>query len=237
VTLSDDERRYLVSVLRLQPGSTVEVFDGEGWTSEATLVLDDGWALLVSGRSRRTETGPRVHLGVALLKGKKLDIVIRMATELGVASISPFVCERSVARPDPARMEGRVTRWRSLAAEAARQSGQAVVPEIERCRTLDEILPTHPQAVRLVLQPSAGHVTLTEFLRGRSAPERLILVGPEGGFTPDEVERARRAGYEPVRLDLPVLRAETAAVAAATLMRCVGPVETACRLDNQRPVE
>lgn len=221
IGLQEAERRHLVDVLRLGPGAEVEIFDGAGSSCRATLVREArGWWLQIGERETRTPRGPAVHLAVAWLKKPKLDLVLRMVTEVGVASITVFGCARSVPRPDPARLEARARRWQTIVAQAARQSGQATVPAVHPPCALDHLLDTVRVPVRLVLHPAeGGDGSLQRALEGRGRDERLVLVGPEGGFDPGELERMQQAGFVPVALELPVLRAETAAVVAVALAR------------------
>jgi len=161
------------------------------------------------------ERGPRVWLGLALLKGRTLDEVVRMVTELGVIGLQPFTCERSIPRPDARRSAGRIERWRSIAAQAARQSCRARIPAVETIRSLKEILESPAPGDGFLLHERAEGAALPAMLASAPAGRRFLLVGPEGGFAPPEVELAERAGYRVAGLGMPVLRAQTAAVVAA----------------------
>lgn len=217
VILQESERRHLVSVLRLQPGDPVEVFDGEGHVCQADLSrAGKSWLLNLGPRKSRPDNLPDVRLGVALLKGKKLDSVVRMATEVGVASIQLFTCARSVPRADAHRMRERLRRFETIASESARQSCRSSVPVFLSMRGLEEILCGDLPPFCAILHESAGGRTLSDLL-AHAEPGRLLLVGPEGGFTSAEIEQAGRTGFHVAGLGLPVLRAETAAVVAAAL--------------------
>ena len=217
LVLQDSERRHLVSVLRLRPGDRVEVFDGQGHVCQAELLHEDqAWELSLGPRESRPDNLPAVHLGIALLKGKKIDSVVRMATEVGVASIRLFSCARSVPKTDPRRMKERIRRFETIASESARQSCRSSVPVVHPLRTLEEILSGDLPPFCAVLHESADGRPLSDLLID-AEPERLLLVGPEGGFAPEEIQRAGQAGFRIAQLGLPVLRAETAAVVAAAL--------------------
>jgi 16S rRNA (uracil1498-N3)-methyltransferase len=217
LTLTEAERRHLVSVLRLGPGEQVEVFDGQGHVCRAELIREgQKWFLLPGPRESRPENLPTVHLGIALLKGKKLGTVVRMATEVGVASIQIFTCARSVPKADTRRMKERIRRFETIAAESARQSCRSSVPTVQPLRTFEEIISGDLPPFCALLHESAEGSLLTGLLSD-AGPQRLLLVGPEGGFTQDETDAAERKGFHIVHLDLPVLRAETAAVVAAAL--------------------
>ncbi len=217
VRLQEAERRHLVAVLRLGPGDRVEVFDGEGHVCQAELISSGGdWVLSLGSRESRPDKLPEVSLGVALLKGRKLDSVVRMVTEVGVASIQLFTCARSVPRPDARRMRERIRRFGAIASESARQSCRSSVPTLEPLQSLEELLSGDLPSFCALLHTKAGNRTLPDLLAG-AGPKRLLLVGPEGGFTPGEIEAARQMGFRIAGLGLPVLRAETAAVVAAAV--------------------
>jgi len=217
LTLNEAERRHLVTVLRLEPGEKLEVFDGEGHVCRAELIKEGRqWLLSLGPKESRPDDLPEVHLGIALLKGKKLDSVVRMATEVGVASIQIFTCARSVLKTDARRMKQRIRRFETIASESARQSCRSSVPILQPLRSLEEVLSGDLPPFCAVLHEGADGRILSELLTDAGS-ERLLLIGPEGGFTQDEIEIAGRKGFHIVHLDLPVLRAETAAVVAAAL--------------------
>lgn len=217
VALREPERRHLVAVLRLGSGDRLEVFDGEGHVCQAELIrAGKRWLLSLGPRELRPDNLPDVRLGVALLKGRKLDSVVRMATEIGVASIQLFTCARSVPKTDARRMRERIRRLETIASESARQSCRSSVPTLPPLQGLEEILSGNLPAFCALLHETAGGRSLSDLLIDAEA-ERLLLVGPEGGFTPEEVEDAGRMGFHVAGLGLPVLRAETAAVVAAAV--------------------
>jgi 16S rRNA (uracil1498-N3)-methyltransferase len=210
------DRHYLRDVLRLPAGAAVEVFDGEGGAYDATIEANG----IVRLGARRDAPPPRgrVHLAFALARGEKADLVVQKATELGVSRLSPFEAARSVVRLEPARAAGRVARWRKIAAEAARQCGRADVPEVDAPAPLAAVLAAAGAGVqKLVLYEGVGEPFGSAVDRG--AAGHLAAVGPEGGFTPDEVEVALRAGARLVTLGPRILRFETAAIAAAALLQ------------------
>jgi 16S rRNA (uracil1498-N3)-methyltransferase len=216
VIIEPAERRYLVDVLRLGPGDQIEVFDGRGGVCRATL-LHSGkvWSLKMERRQVRLDSCMPSRLAIALTKGKKQDLVIRMVTELGISAIEPFVSSRSVSRPKPSRSAGRLERWHTIAIEAARQSGRTTLPEICPVKTLEELLLNRKEALRVILHQTAKGKSFEQLIQSAAESKRLILVGPEGGFSSDEVEMAQKAGFIAARFGLPVLRAETAAIVAA----------------------
>jgi len=157
------------------------------------------------------DEGPRLVLCYAVPKGKKLDQVVRGATEVGVAAVHLTVTERCVARPDR-DAHAKLERLARVAAEAARQAGRATVPDILAPAPLDEVVGRAPDdALRLVAAPGA------EAFDG-AGDEAWLVVGPEGGLSEDELERLGARGFEAIGLGPTVLRTETAGVVAPALV-------------------
>jgi 16S rRNA (uracil1498-N3)-methyltransferase len=216
VILEPEERRYLIDVHRLVNGAAVEIFDGEGAAFAGTLTEVDGRAALRIGTAVAVPATIRaVRLGVALLKGRKLDEVVRACTELGVAALACFVSERSVPRPDAGSQERRLQRWRQICKQAARQSGRASVPLVAPLVPFRELLEQAREPNRILLQEGTQDRHLPEMLRQGPSGAVLVLVGPEGGFSSGEVNLAQKKGFALARLGSTVLRSETAAVVAA----------------------
>jgi 16S rRNA (uracil1498-N3)-methyltransferase len=196
----------LLAVLRLARGSRVRLFDGSGREVEGLLSgVADGMALVegvanapVDGGFRPTR---RLVLALALVRAPAFDTVLRMATELGVTEFWPLVTARSVPRPTGTE------RWQRVLAAAARQCGRADLPAILPAAGIDERLSGPLPESRLVLVPGAPPAV-------PPPGDLVLLVGPEGGFTEDEVEKARSRDFVEAGLGPLTLRADTAAVAA-----------------------
>lgn len=218
--LEASEVHYLRDVLRLAPGASVEVFDGEGGAREGRLAAGEDGGLLLELGPRRDAPAPaaRVHLAFALARGDRPDLVVQKATEVGVARLLPFEAERSVVRLDRERGAERARRWQRIAAEAARQCGRADVPEVASPAPLAHVLAGAPPGFRMLLLFEGGGEPLAQAV-DRSADGHLILVGPEGGFAPREVEAALAAGARLTTLGPRILRFETAAIVAAALVQ------------------
>lgn len=213
VTVTGAELHHL-RVRRLTAGDAVTCFDDSGaeYTGVVRHISADRAEIDIASVSRPERESPlRIVLAQAVLKGDHLDVVVEKTTELGVAEIVLFTCERSLARPSPARL----ARLGRIAASAAKQSGRTRVPEIQGPLALAEIL--SPGAV--VLDP--GSVAKLAWNRTDGAGVTAV-VGPEGGFTPAEIERARAAGCRLAGLGPRVLRAETAAITAVALCQFLG---------------
>ncbi|HVS80794.1 MAG TPA: 16S rRNA (uracil(1498)-N(3))-methyltransferase [Pyrinomonadaceae bacterium] len=232
VSLSADEARHARGVLRLQPGDEVYVFDGAGKEFRcAVRELDrDGAALdvLEEVETARPESPLNLTLGIALLKGEKFDLVVQKAVELGVSRIIPLDTDRTDVRlRDNQDAHNRMTRWRRIALEAAKQSGRASVPEIIAPLTFEFLCAMSateeeksPQPVRLMFSERGGKSlseTANSFVE---QPKRIVaLVGPEGGWADEEIELAREGLWKIVTLGGRTLRAETAAIVITALLQ------------------
>jgi 16S rRNA (uracil1498-N3)-methyltransferase len=216
VALTASQSRYVETVLRLRPGAAIEVFDGEGRRFEAEL---EPSALRIGDELPRAPASSLdVWLAQAIVKGDKLDVVTQKATELGVSRILLFDSNRSVVKLDDRRAGSRVERLRRVAEEAARQCGRSEVPPIDGPISLDTIVDRlEPDRLALLLDPEETDLRLSEAARGAS--RLCLVVGPEGGFAPEERERAVRGGMIPVSLGSLVLRTETAGLAALAVVR------------------
>jgi len=211
VEIAGDELRHL-RTLRLGPGDTLTVFDDTGAEYTVRLARIDRRTArgTIEGRAVVSRESPlELTLVPALLKGPRMDVVIEKVTELGVCRIAPMVTARCVA------VRGHVTRWRRIALAAAKQCGRTQVPAIEEPVVLAARLAADWRGLRLI---AWEETTERGWDRLPEAVESVVvLLGPEGGFTPDEAADARAAGFAPVSLGARVLRAETAAVVAAAL--------------------
>jgi 16S rRNA (uracil1498-N3)-methyltransferase len=209
---------YLAHVLRMGEGDEVVLFDGAGREAGARIctVAAAHLELDVDPPRARTESEARLVLVLALLKGEKMDLVVQKATELGVDEIRPVATERAVVRLDDGRAQSRMRRWQRIAEEAARQSGRASVPEVVAPAPFAAALGELTTGWRQILDPEAPRAARPP----ANAGVWSVAVGPEGGFTADEVAQALRAGWSRLGLGADrILRAETAAIAIVAGLR------------------
>lgn len=233
VTLSADETRHARDVLRLQTGDELFVFDGAGrefHCAVQTIARDAAeLSVIAEVEPARPESTLNLTLAIALLKGEKFDLVIQKTTELGVTRIVPLETEHADVRlRDTQSAAKRVTRWRRIALEAAKQTGRAYVPEIATPLSFDSLLVMPPVAnkeistndLRLMFSERGGRsfVAATNSFSGQPT-QVLAVVGPEGGWTDDEIERAREGGWEIITLGGRTLRAETAGITVVALLQ------------------
>jgi 16S rRNA (uracil1498-N3)-methyltransferase len=224
-----------VQVLRLQPGDHITLFNhGPGWDGpspggefDATVTRMGRSDVQVQvGAHSATEREARraVHLAVGMPANDRMDWLVEKATELGVASIQPLMTERSVLRLSGERADKKQAHWQSVAVASCEQCGGNRVPTVHPLQTLAQWLkstPTRsadqPSLQRLLLSLREGAQPVRE-LPMEGATEALFLSGPEGGLSPAEEDAALQAGFAPASLGARVLRAETAALAALTLL-------------------
>lgn len=248
VALSPEESGHLIRVLRLEAGVRILVFDGRGtqYLARITAAAKDRVTLaLLDPAPPAPEPRVRLTLAQAVLKGEKMDAVIRDATMMGVSAVIPLITERTVI-PRSAMEIGRVRdRWHRIAVSSAKQCGRAIVPDIGPAERLSDLLEAQaqdaPDVMRLLLvEPSAiasasatddtatdagttdagtTDASMNGRLPAESSPEgTLIAIGPEGGWSPEEVEQARAAGWLSWTLGARTLRAESAPLAALSIL-------------------
>lgn len=227
VVLPSDEAHHLTRVLRLGPGAEVRVFDGRGVEREAR-VVEAGRAGVRVALGRRVEAAvemaARVTLAQAVLKHDAMDAVVRDATMLGAVALVPVISARCAVSTRAATGPGAIDRWRRVAIASAKQSGRAVVPDIHPPARFAEWVAQATFAVRLVLvEPThgcrgEGRGRLAAWRTAARAGGAVVAVGPEGGWTADEVEHATRHGFEPWSLGGRTLRADVAPVAALAIL-------------------
>ncbi|MEX2469364.1 MAG: 16S rRNA (uracil(1498)-N(3))-methyltransferase, partial [Pseudohongiellaceae bacterium] len=223
LTLDRETSHYLASVLRLQRGDPVRVFNGRDgeFSAEITAVSRQAVSLALGERLRDAAPSPlHIHLALGLSRGDRMDFAIQKATELGVGAITPLYSEFGEVRiKQAARLENKLRHWRRIAVSACEQSGRLQVPEIAAPQALAEWLQTPRQGLRLLLDPSG-----VAALGAQPTAEHIALViGPEGGFSPGELALAAEQDYTLVHLGPRILRTETAPVAALSVLQyCYG---------------
>lgn len=221
--LTGDEARHLSQVLRLGVGDEVAVFDGAGREFRARVdgLSRDGAELrLVEEMPAQPEPAVRITLAQAVIKGEKMDDVVRDATMMGVSAIEPLVTEHTAAHLKTGRAP---ERWRRIAIASAKQSRRAVVPAIGAGTAFPDWLPQDRAEMRLLLvEPSAaveGHPVST--LNGSRPASASVTVGPEGGWSVAEIEAAVGAGCVPITLGRRTLRADAVPIVAIGVLQFV----------------
>ena len=220
--ISGEEFHHLHNVLRLQVGTEITLCDDQGKEYHGTIVSLSPTAAEVALRSSEQLSTPRLPLTLALglLKGQKMDLAIEKVTELGVDRIVPFTSTFTVSQLPTERLNDRLSRWLRIAQSAAKQSG-SIVPQILAPLTFVQLCNSQaPDTTTILFYEHERQFTLKVFANAHPRISSLcVIVGPEGGFAPEEVEQARRSGAHILGLDSHILRAETASIVAVALCR------------------
>jgi 16S rRNA (uracil1498-N3)-methyltransferase len=224
VRLSEEESRHALKVLRLRPGDALTLFDGTNREHRGRLAEVDGKRAVVAIEETLVvdrEPPVAVTVAAAVPKGRRLEDLVRACAELGAFEVIPLWTRRTVVRERPER-GGRSERLRRTSVEASKQCGRNRLTRIGEPRDLATLLEdAEAHEVALISSTEGGAAPLRAALPAEPPASVLLVVGPEGGFAPEEVEAARAAGLRPVTLGRSVLRVATAAVAglAAVLAR------------------
>lgn len=228
ITLVADEARHLREVLRLKPGDEVYVFNGEG--KEFLSRIDESrrdtahLQIIREVEPARPESSLQLTLALALLKGEKFDLAVQKATELGVTGIVPVITKHADIRlRDESDAAKRVTRWRRITMEAAKQSGRAVVPAVASVISFTSLIETTGVQHNCLMFSEREGQSLAQARELISADTKQLtaLVGSEGGWSDEEIAAARASGWTIVTLGGRTLRAETAAIAVTVLLQHV----------------
>ena len=220
--LDEAESRHASEVLRLREDDLVSVFNGEGDEIHARITQQGKRSTTLAAESHRCHPAPAVRIGLAqaVPKGKNMDLVLQKATELGAARIFPLLTERTVVKLDAAEAADKQEKWQRMVIEACKQCGQNHLPQVHLPQSFESFLTDLPQAeLRLIAALTPEARPLHAWLPDPSSrpASALLLIGPEGDFTPVELAAALASGFLPLTLGPLILRTETAALAALTI--------------------
>ncbi|MEK9629159.1 MAG: 16S rRNA (uracil(1498)-N(3))-methyltransferase [Nitrospinota bacterium] len=221
VVLHGQDVSHIRTVLRLTRGDKIEVLDGEGRLYLVSLVDLKGKSVkgeILSSQKIDTESPLKIHLGQSLIKGNGFDVVIRKAVELGVAYVSPLITDRTVAKSDNLK---KLVRWKKIAEESSKQCGRSTLPVIsEEFSNLEKFCQqTNNSDLKLIFWEEEKGTGLSDIKPEKTPGSASVLIGPEGGFTREEVETARDFGFQSIGLGPRILRAETAPLVVLSLLQ------------------
>ncbi|AFI85251.1 16S rRNA (uracil(1498)-N(3))-methyltransferase [Methylophaga nitratireducenticrescens] len=216
--LPDEVFRHAVQVLRMKPGALLNLFDGQGLEYQAQLEQVDKRQATVS-LQQQIHTDNESPLDILLMqgisRGERMDYAIQKAVELGVKRIMPVVTERCNVQLSGDRAEKRINHWQGVIISACEQSGRSYLPELLPIASIDSAFGNVNDACKLVLDPEA----IKSFSSVKKAQQIALLIGPEGGLSETEVQRANDAGFTGITLGPRILRTETASAAALAMVQ------------------
>ena len=223
LALAGSEAYHARHVLRMKQGEKLVLFNGRGREITAEIIDISGDEIRLR-RLHEAETPPlkcRIILGQAIPKGKNMELIVQKAVEIGATEIAPIISDRTIVQVDSKSAAQKQSKWQHIAIEASKQSGQNWLPHVHTPKRLAELFSVASEEsfdLRLIgsLQPEAQHLkkVLADYSSEHQGRPRsvLMLVGPEGDFTPAELALARRHGCQPITLGPIILRVETAAI-------------------------
>jgi 16S rRNA (uracil1498-N3)-methyltransferase len=221
VVLTGTDARHICTVLRLQIGDKIQVLDGKGSLYlvqleyiKAKLVKGE----IISSEKVNTESPLTIHLGQSLIKGNKFDVVLRKSVELGIKTITPLLTERTVVKNEGNK---KIARWKKIVEESCKQCGRSSIPKVSgNIIKLDVFCQQGSKAdLKLMFWELEIENGLKDINPEKTPSSVSVLIGPEGGFTIDEVETARSHGFQTVSLGPRILRAETAPLVVLSLLQ------------------
>ena len=221
LSLDDERARYVGHTLRLKTGDRFTLFDGSGGEYRVVITRMSKGQLRVRAEQHENptiESPLPIHLLQGVSRGDRMDTVVQKSTELGVSRLSPVLTRYSVVKFEGERAAKRSHHWRRVAQSACEQCGRNTVPEIDAPATLAEWLDSTDRLPhqKLLLHSDAAENISTVNLQPH---DMVILTGPEGGLSRDEIEQAVAAGFKAVSLGPRILRTETAAIAATAILQ------------------
>lgn len=225
IVITGQDAHHIGYSLRAKAGDRLTVVDTNGEVAAMEIIsftVDTVTLKLIERFEADTESPIELNLAMCLPKADKMDFIVQKATELGVSSIQPVKSVNCVVRYDEKKSEMRREKWQRVAAEAAKQCGRTVIPQVEAIMGLDDWLDNvkkDENLIAIMCYEAEDNLTIGKFLSEVQGMRYAVLIGPEGGFSLSEVEKAKNAGVACVTLGSRILKAETAAVATMTIVQ------------------
>jgi len=218
--LSKEDAHHLIDAARTKAKEKIEIVAEGGVYLAQVSSLSPLTIAVISKIEEKRDADNEIILAFSLLKGDHNDLVVEKGTELGASAFVPFLCTRTIVKVEPGSEDGRLLRLRKIAKESSQQCRRGSIPEVSSYRTFSDVLTLEAPIRILAYEELAGeNQTLLEAMSGLEKNQKvLILVGPEGGFTPEEAQKAKKAGFRFVSLGRRILRAETASIASLALI-------------------
>lgn len=223
VELDVRNNHYLMHVLRVKQGQALLLFNGNGreFNAKVEALTRKSVRVLIAEEVNPTVVESPLHttLGIAISKGDRMDWVIQKATELGVNVIQPLVTERVDVKLNTERREKKFAHWQATLIGACEQSGRCVLPLLQPLKTIEQWLPNDNSDCKLVLRATADSFNQVKSHFTATPQSASVIIGPEGGLSPEEIAAAVVQGYHPVGFGARILRTETAPIVALSLLQ------------------
>ena len=225
LSITGKEARHISNVLRMKKGETLILMDGKGQLFEGTIEASHYKEVKVKIKKSISPLPPspiEISLAQALIKSHPMDYLIQKITELGISSIHLFYSERTVIKLKSSHLINKMDHWVEIMKSACKQCGRSTLPALNTPLPFEEIIKNTPdkKTLKILLWEDEGKTDLKKLLRSVSPlPHILAIVGPEGGFNQNEINLARKAGFQIISLGNRILRAETAAVSLISIIQ------------------
>ncbi len=226
-SFNQDEYRHFITVLRKKTGDQIRFLDGKGGIYTGRVVSIDkaepSFKTEIETHRHYPPNSPSITLALALPKGKKFVFIIQKAVELGIKKIIPLESRYSIKQlPATKDKERKLSQWQKTALEAIKQSGNAYLPDITYPVPLTSWqLPTEKDVAKLLFHGQAAAGISTQAVDLANAREIIMVIGPEGGFSPEEIEFLNGQGCQPINLGSTILRLETAVIASIAIVQYI----------------
>ena len=218
------DAQHIIKVLRLNKGDHIVLLDGTGLEYEAKIVrfsTNRVYMSIIHKYLTGTESSVQIIVGQGYLKNKKMDLLVRHLTEIGITQWIPVITERSIPQPDKNRMLSRIQRWKAIANEAVKQSKRSIPPIIDAPVSFHEAIGQSNIADLKIIffENEITPIKRSLVPDGQNPSKIMIMLGPEGGFSQEEVDLAKTSGFITASLGPRILKAETASISACTLVQ------------------
>ena len=223
IILDDFAAKHIGTVLRLNPGKFVTIFNGEGgeFKSTITKINRNKITLLVGEHVKTTNESPlNIHLGIGISRGDRMDTVIQKSTEVGVTEITPLFTERVGVKLQNDKLKSRLLHWQKVCISACEQSYRTKIPIINSPKRIENWIHGAPAQKKIMLDPE-GKTQISTLKNDNAIVDISLLIGPEGGFSVREVEIAKNSEFDQISLGPRILRTETAPIVAISIFQLI----------------
>ena len=225
ILIPEKEANHITKVLRMKEGDRIIIFDGKGKEFESIIdkvSYKEVWVRIIKNLSSRPLSPLKITLAQAAVKGPALDYILQKATELGVNDVVFFYSERTVVKLNTDNLGKKMIRWQEIIKSASRQCGRAFLPDLKPPISFEDLIKgaTNKNTLRLILWEREENHTIKDLLKSvHPVPHVIAVVGPEGGFTDEEIHFAKRYDFRLLSIGRRVLRSDTASIALLSILQ------------------